>query len=114
MGRQPPSCERSISAFEIQVRLDGYKASTKTVEVRSDGMVVPFPLDPVVSMVPVFVMGPTGARLVIDGAEAGTLPKQATFDAAPTPSTFEDGWRRVRTVNQTIDGSGGRVTVDLN
>ena len=77
-------------------------------------MVVPFPLDPVVSMVPVFVMGPTGARLVIDGAEAGTLPKQVQLSPGAHAFRVVTSDGADRTVNQTIDGSGGRVTVDLN
>jgi hypothetical protein len=116
VGRAPVPRSLPYGSHRVKAELDGYKPETRTIDVRSAELSVPFDLEPLMVTGTVTLLGPTGAEVILDGNPVGTLPTQVKLSAGT--HRFEvvmpDGKRFNRSENIQFASSGGAATVQLS
>lgn len=115
VGRSPVSTEITMGAHSVRLELGGYSSESKSINLNSPEMAASFELKPLVVTGTVNIFGPTGAVVLVDGAQVGKIP--TTVKLTEGAHTFE-----VRTVDGTSYSSsrdvrfngGSTVTVTLS
>ncbi|NOY25811.1 MAG: PEGA domain-containing protein [Oligoflexia bacterium] len=114
LGRSPLSAELGFGMHTIRLELGGYSSEQRTIDVQMPEMAVPFELKPLVVTGTVNIFGPTGATVLVDGAQVGKIPTSVKLTEGP--HSFEvktaDGSSFSHSQDVRFDG-GTTVSVTL-
>lgn len=115
IGRSPLSTDLAFGMHTIRVELGGYSAEQRTIDVQVPEMAVPFELKPTVVTGTVNIFGPTGATVLVDGAQVGKIPTSVklTEGAHSFEVRTADGSSFSRSQDVRFDG-GTTVSVTLS
>ncbi|MCK6504779.1 PEGA domain-containing protein [Myxococcota bacterium] len=115
VGRSPLSTDLGYGMHTIRVELGGYSSEQRTIDVQVPEMAVPFELKPTVVTGTVNIFGPTGATVLVDGAQVGKIPTSVKLTEGS--HAFEvrttDGSSFSRSQDVRFDG-GTTVSVTLS
>lgn len=79
LGSAPVSTSVDYGSYSIKVELDGYSTQTRSVDVQSAQLAVPFELKPIIARGTVHIYGKTGHLIYVDGSPLGTSPINTTL-----------------------------------
>jgi archaellum component FlaG (FlaF/FlaG flagellin family) len=79
VGVTPLSTTIDFGSHSIKVELDGYQTETRSIDMQSAAVTVPFELKPSATSGTVHIYGKTGHLIYIDGNPVGTSPVNTTL-----------------------------------
>ena len=115
VGRSPLSSELGFGMHTIRVELGGYSSEQRTIDVEVPEMAVPFEMKALVVTGTVNIFGPTGATVLVDGAQVGKIPTSVrlTEGAHAFDVRTADGSSFTRSQDVRFQG-GSTVSVTLS
>ena len=79
LGTSPVSTTVDFGSHSLKIELDGYQTQTRTIDMQSATLAVPFELKPSAAAGTVHIYGKAGHLIYIDGTSVGTSPVNTTL-----------------------------------
>lgn len=115
IGRTPVSTEVTYGTHAVRIELGGYASEQRSLNLSSPELAASFELKPLVVSGTVNIFGPTGATVLVDGAQVGKIPTSVkltegahSFEVRTADGTTYSSSRDIR-----FNG-GSTVTVTLS